>query len=151
VLYDNNYESADVDIWLLEKEVDKWGIEFTMEMPHIEWCFRFDKWKDLDKVKYAHVVNLKAYKDDPEHVVVFFSAKIMCTISKMDDNLDLKSYERGNFKVAKFLNRTTKLIHQMWDEMVIVIVIEKDNRMVTTSKAVQTNVEGSLVIWAPKK
>jgi hypothetical protein len=51
---------------LLNKEVDKWGIELTMEMPHIEWCFQFKKWKDLDKDKYVHVVNLKAYKDDPQ-------------------------------------------------------------------------------------
>ncbi len=38
----------------------------------------------------------------------------------------------------------------MWDEMVIMLVIKKDNRMMTTSKVVQTNVEGSLVIRAPK-
>ncbi len=69
----------------------------------------------------------------------------------MDDNLDSKSCERGKFRVAKFPNRTTKLIHQMWNEMVTVIVIEKDNRMVTTFKVVQTDVEGSLVIRAPKK
>jgi hypothetical protein len=43
-----------------------WGIELTMETPHIECCFQFKKWKDLDKIKYAHVVNLKAYKDDPQ-------------------------------------------------------------------------------------
>jgi hypothetical protein len=36
-----------------------------METPHIEWCFQFEKWKDLNNVKYAHV-NLKAYKDDPQ-------------------------------------------------------------------------------------
>jgi hypothetical protein len=75
----------------------------------------------------------------------------MCRISKMDDNLDSKSCERGKIRVAKFPNRTTKLIHQMWNEMVTVIVIEKDNRMVTTSKVVQTDVEGSLVIRAPIK
>jgi hypothetical protein len=63
--YNNNYENVDVDIWLLEREVDKGGIELTMETPHIEWCFQFEKWKDLDNVKYVHVVNLKAYKDDP--------------------------------------------------------------------------------------
>jgi hypothetical protein len=56
---------------LLEKEVDKWGIELLKEMPHIEWCFQFEKWKDLDKIKYVHVVNLKAYKDYPQQVVVF--------------------------------------------------------------------------------
>jgi hypothetical protein len=50
---------------MLNKEVDMWGIEQMMETPHIEWCFQFEKWKDLDKVKNAHVVNLKAYKDDP--------------------------------------------------------------------------------------
>jgi hypothetical protein len=39
----------------------------------------------------------------------------------------------------------------MWDKMVTIIIIEKDNRMVTTSKGVQTNVEGSSVIKAAKK
>jgi len=39
----------------------------------------------------------------------------------------------------------------MWDKMVTMIIIKKDNRMVTTSKATQINVEGSLVITAPKK
>ncbi len=42
-------------------------------------------------------------------------------------------------------------MHQMWDEMVIMIVIKKDNRMVTTFKGAQTYVEGSLMIRAPKK
>ncbi len=49
----------------------------------------------------------------------------------MDDNMHSKSFERGRFKVAKFLNKTIRLIHQMWDEMVTMIVIEKDNKMVT--------------------
>jgi hypothetical protein len=31
----------------------------------------------------------------------------------------------------------------MWDEMVTVIVIEKENRMVTTSETTQIDVEGS--------
>jgi hypothetical protein len=39
----------------------------------------------------------------------------------------------------------------MWDEMVTLIVIKKDNRMATTSEAIQINVEGSSVIRAPKK
>jgi hypothetical protein len=39
----------------------------------------------------------------------------------------------------------------MWDEMVNMIVIEKDNRLVTTFETIQTNVEGSLVIRVPKK
>ncbi len=39
----------------------------------------------------------------------------------------------------------------MWDEMVIMIIIEKDNIMVTTSKRAQIDVEGSSVIRAPKK
>jgi hypothetical protein len=51
---------------MLDKEVDIRGIEQMMETPHIEWCFQLEKWKDLDNVKYAHVVNLKAYKDDPQ-------------------------------------------------------------------------------------
>jgi hypothetical protein len=39
----------------------------------------------------------------------------------------------------------------MWDEMVTVIIIKKENRMVTTFEAIQIDVEGSLVIRAPKK
>ncbi len=35
--------------------------------------------------------------------------------------------------------------------MVTMIIIKKDNKMVTTSKMAQINVEGSLVIRAPKK
>ncbi len=78
-------------------------------------------------------------------------AKIVCPISIMDNSLHPKHCEIGKFKVAKFPNRTTRLIHQMWDEMVIVIVIENDNIMVTTFEITQTDVEGSLVILAPKK
>ncbi len=63
----------------------------------------------------------------------------------------MKSCERGKFKVAKFLNRTTRLIHQMWDEMVTMIVIEKDNKMVTTFEAAKIDIEGSLTIRPPKK
>jgi hypothetical protein len=55
------------------------------------------------------------------------------------------------FKVAKFPNTTSRLIHQMWDEMVTMIIIKKDNRMVIISKAVQIDIEGSSVIRAPKK
>ncbi len=62
-----------------------------------------------------------------------------------------KSCERRKFKVTKFPNRTTKLIHQMWDEVVIVIIIEKENKMVITFEAVQIDVEGSSMIKAPKK
>ncbi len=58
--------------------------------------------------------------------------KIVCKISKMDDSLHVKSCERGKFKVAKFPNRTIRLIHHMWDKMVTMIVIKKDNKMVTT-------------------
>jgi len=143
---------------LLDKEVDRWGIEQTMETPHIEWCFQFEKWKDLDKVKYAHDVNLKAYKDDPQQVVVFMSVPfsslqvgIICPILKMDNNLHLKSCEKRKFKVAKFSNRITKLIHQMWDEMVTMIIIEKKNRVVTTFEVAQIDVEGSSVIRVPIK
>jgi hypothetical protein len=49
---------------MLDKNVGKWGIKLKMEAPQIEWCFQFEKWKDLDNVRYTHVVNLKAYKDD---------------------------------------------------------------------------------------
>jgi len=69
----------------------------------------------------------------------------------MDNNLHLKSCERQRFRVAKFLNRTTRLIHQIGDKMVIMIVIDKDNKMVTTFEMTQTNVEGSAMIRAPKK
>jgi hypothetical protein len=69
----------------------------------------------------------------------------------MDDNLHPNSCERGKFRVAKLPNRIVRLMHQMWDEMVIMIVIKKDNRMVTTFKGAQTYVEGSLMIRAPKK
>jgi L-lactate utilization protein LutC len=67
----------------------------------------------------------------------------------MDGNLHLRSSEKGRFKVTKFLNITTKLIHQMWDKMVTMIVIEKDNRMETISEVVQTYVEGSFMIRTP--
>jgi hypothetical protein len=49
---------------MLDKYVEKWGINLKTKT-QIEWCFQFKKWKDLDNMKYAHVVNLKAYKDDP--------------------------------------------------------------------------------------
>jgi hypothetical protein len=62
--YDEDYENVDVGIWMLDKEVNKWGLELMMETPHIEWCFQFEKWKDLENMKYAHVVNMKAYKGD---------------------------------------------------------------------------------------
>ncbi len=55
-----------VNIWMLDKDVDKWGIKFKMETSQIEWCFQFEKWKDLNNVRYVHVVNLKAYKDDSQ-------------------------------------------------------------------------------------
>ncbi len=69
----------------------------------------------------------------------------------MDDSLHSKNCERGKFRVTNFLNRTTKLIHQMWDEMVTMIVIQKDNRMVTTFETIQINVEGSSMIRVPRK
>ncbi len=109
-------------------------------------------------MKYAHVMNFKAYKDDPQEVVVFLSVLfsmsqvgIMCVISKMDNNMHMKSSKRGRFKVVKFPNRIMRLIHQMWDEMVTMIVIKKDNKMVTIFEATLTNVEGLVVIKAPKK
>jgi hypothetical protein len=37
--YDNDYENANVNIWLLKNETNMWGIKVTMETPHIEWCF----------------------------------------------------------------------------------------------------------------
>ncbi len=82
----------------------------------------------------------------------FFTSQsgIVYVISKMDDSLHPKSYERGRFSIAKFPNRITMLIHQMWDEMVTMIVIKKDNIMVTTFEGAQIDVEGSLVIRASK-
>jgi hypothetical protein len=62
--YNKDYENVDVSIWMLNKDVDKWGIKLKMETPQIEWCFQFEKWMDLDNVKYLLILNLKAYKDD---------------------------------------------------------------------------------------
>jgi hypothetical protein len=76
---------------------------------------------------------------------------ITCVISKMDNSLHLKSFERGRFKVVKFLNRIVRFINQMWDEMVTMIVIEKDTIMETFFEVVQIDVEGSFVITAPNK
>ncbi len=39
----------------------------------------------------------------------------------------------------------------MWDEMVTMIVIEKDNKMEIIFETAQTNVKGSFVIRAFKK
>jgi hypothetical protein len=78
-------------------------------------------------------------------------ARIMRVISKMNNSLHLKSYERRRFKVVKFHNRIVRLIHQMWDEMVMMIVIEKDTTMETIFEAAQIDVKGSYVIKAPKK
>jgi hypothetical protein len=69
----------------------------------------------------------------------------------MDDNLHPKSCENRRFTIAKFPNMIVKLIHQMWDVMVSMIAIEKDNKMVTTSKGAQIDVEGSSMIRVPKK
>jgi hypothetical protein len=55
--------------------------------------------------------------------------------------------KKGRFGVTKFLNKTLKFIHQMWDEMVTMIVIEKDNKMDYFLKAAQTNVEGSFLAY----
>jgi hypothetical protein len=33
--YDKDYENVDVDIWMLNKDVDKWGIELKLETPQI--------------------------------------------------------------------------------------------------------------------
>jgi hypothetical protein len=37
--YNEEYENENVSIWMLDMGVDRWGIELTMETPHIEWCF----------------------------------------------------------------------------------------------------------------
>jgi hypothetical protein len=68
----------------------------------------------------------------------------------MDDSLHPRSIERGRFRVTKFPNRTTRLIHQMWDEMVMMIIIEKDTKMETIFEATQIDVEGSSMIRTPK-
>ncbi len=75
---------------------------------------------------------------------------IVYVISKMDDSLHPKSCERGRFRVAKFPNRIARLIHQMWDKMVTMIVIKNDNRTMTTFEGAQIDVEGSSMIWASK-
>jgi len=69
----------------------------------------------------------------------------------MNNSLHLKSFERGRFRVTKFPNRTAKFIHQMCDEMVTMIVIEKDNKTETNFEVAQTYVEGSFLVRAPKK
>lgn len=51
----------------------------------------------------------------------------------------------------KFFNRIARLIHQMLDEMMTMIIIKKDNIMETIFEVVQIDVEGSFVIKAPKK
>jgi hypothetical protein len=73
----------------------------------------------------------------------------MSVILKMDDSLHSKNTKRGRFKVAKFLNKIKKFIHQMCDKMVMMIVIGKDTRMETISKVVQIDVEGSFMIKPP--
>jgi hypothetical protein len=87
------------------------------------------------------------------HLVPFSTSQvgIILEISKVDNSLHLKSCKKGKFRVTKIPNRIARLIHQMWDKMVTMIVIKKDNKMATTSKAIQTNVKGSSMIRAPKK
>ncbi len=51
--YDEDYKNVVIGIWMLDKDVDKWGIKLKMETSHIEWYFQFEKWKDLDNLKYA--------------------------------------------------------------------------------------------------
>jgi hypothetical protein len=29
---------------MLDKDVEKWGIQLKMETPQIEYCFQFEKW-----------------------------------------------------------------------------------------------------------
>lgn len=48
-----DYKNVVIGIWMLDKDVDKWGIELKMETSHIEWYFQFEKQKDLDNLKYA--------------------------------------------------------------------------------------------------
>lgn len=48
-----DYKNVVIGIWMLEKDVDKWGIELKMETSHIEWYFQFEKQKDLDNLKYT--------------------------------------------------------------------------------------------------
>jgi hypothetical protein len=59
--------------------------------------------------------------------------------------------KKKRFKVTKLFNKTVRLIHQMWDKMVTMIVIKKDNIMHTIFEVAQTNVESSSMIKAPKK
>jgi hypothetical protein len=67
----------------------------------------------------------------------------------MDNSLHPKSFEKGRFRVVKLFNRKTKLIHQMWDEMVTMMIIKKDNKMVTISKVVQIDVDSPSMNRAP--
>jgi hypothetical protein len=58
---------------MLDKDVDKWGIEFKFQKPIIEWTFHFEKWGDLDLVTYVHIENLQPYNEDLEKAVVFLA------------------------------------------------------------------------------
>jgi hypothetical protein len=69
----------------------------------------------------------------------------------MHHNVHPKSYEKGKFRVAKFSNKTTRLIHQMWDKMATVIIIKKDNKIMPTFEVIQVDVESSSMIRTPKK
>ncbi len=42
--YNKYYKNANVNIWMLDKDVEKWGIQLKMETPQIEYCFQFEKW-----------------------------------------------------------------------------------------------------------
>ncbi len=76
-------------------------------------------------------------------------AGIVYVISQINDNLHLKNIEIIRFEVTKFFN-ITRLIHEIWDEMVIMIVIEKDMKMETIFEAFLINVDGLYMFKAPK-
>ncbi len=95
--FNKEYENANLGLWMLDKDVDKWGIEVKFQKPRIEWTFQFENWGDFDLVTYVHVENLQPYKEDPEKVIVFLvvlkstsQARVICNNLKMDDALHLK-------------------------------------------------------------
>jgi len=37
--FNEEYENADLGLWMLDKDVNKWGIELKFQKPIIEWTF----------------------------------------------------------------------------------------------------------------
>jgi hypothetical protein len=61
-----------------------------------------------------------------------------------------KGIEQGKFRIKKFPIKTTRLLTQMWDKIVTIIIIEKDSMVGPISKGNQLNLKDSS-IHVPKK